>query len=59
MVDDVENVRQGGWFNGQPAVLLIIFNAMARAGKPILMLKPMDVSLEDIFMQLTTADKEE
>jgi ABC-2 type transport system ATP-binding protein len=36
-----------------------IFNAMARAGKPILMMKHMDVSLEDIFMQLTTADKEE
>jgi ABC-2 type transport system ATP-binding protein len=35
-----------------------IFNAMARAGKPILMLRPMDVTLEDIFMQLTTADKE-
>lgn len=35
-----------------------IFNAMARAGKPILMLRPMDVSLEDIFMQLTTIDKE-
>jgi ABC-2 type transport system ATP-binding protein len=35
-----------------------IFNAMSRAGKPILMLRPMDVSLEDIFMQLTTMDKE-
>jgi ABC-2 type transport system ATP-binding protein len=35
-----------------------IFNLMARAGKPILMLRPMDVTLEDIFMQLTTADKE-
>jgi ABC-2 type transport system ATP-binding protein len=35
-----------------------IFNSMARAGKPILMMRPMDVSLEDIFMQLTTIDKE-
>jgi ABC-2 type transport system ATP-binding protein len=35
-----------------------IFNAMSRSGKPILMLRPMDVTLEDIFMQLTTADKE-
>lgn len=35
-----------------------IFNTMARAGKPILMMRPMDVTLEDIFMQLTTMDKE-
>jgi hypothetical protein len=27
-------------------------------GRPILMLKPMDVSLEDIFLEVTTEDKE-
>ncbi len=36
----------------------VLFNSMARAGKPIIMMRPMDVSLEDIFMQLTTVDKE-
>jgi ABC-2 type transport system ATP-binding protein len=36
-----------------------ISNMTARAGKPILMMRPMDVTLEDIFMQLTTLDKEE
>jgi ABC-2 type transport system ATP-binding protein len=35
-----------------------LFNAMARSGNPILMLRPMDVTLEDIFLQLTTEDKE-
>jgi ABC-2 type transport system ATP-binding protein len=35
-----------------------LFNAMARSGNPILMMRPMDVTLEDIFLQLTTEDKE-
>ena len=35
-----------------------LFNSMARSGNPILMLRPMDVTLEDIFLQLTTEDKE-
>ena len=35
-----------------------LFNTMARMGNPILMLRPMDVTLEDIFLQLTTEDKE-
>ncbi len=35
-----------------------LFFAMAKMGKPILMLKPMDVTLEDIFIQVTTADEE-
>lgn len=34
-----------------------LFNTMAKLGKPILMLKPMDVTLEDIFLQLTTEDE--
>jgi ABC-2 type transport system ATP-binding protein len=33
-----------------------LFNSMAKIGKPILMLKPMDVTLEDIFLQLTTEE---
>ncbi len=33
-------------------------NIVSRSGKNILLMKPMDVSLEDIFMQLTTVDKE-
>jgi ABC-2 type transport system ATP-binding protein len=33
-----------------------LFNNMAKIGKPILMLKPMDVTLEDIFLQLTTEE---
>lgn len=35
-----------------------VFNLLARMGRPILMLKPMDVSLEDIFLEVTTEDKE-
>lgn len=35
-----------------------LFNTMARMGNPILMIRPMDVTLEDIFLQLTTEDKE-
>ncbi|MCK5128841.1 MAG: ATP-binding cassette domain-containing protein [Clostridiales bacterium] len=35
-----------------------LFNKMASSGKPILMSKPMDVTLEDIFLQLTTEDGE-
>ena len=35
-----------------------LFNTMARSGNPILMIRPMDVTLEDIFLQLTTEDKE-
>ncbi len=31
-----------------------IFRAMARMNKPIIMMRPMDVTLEDIFLQLTT-----
>ncbi len=33
-----------------------LFNTMARLGNPILMMRPMDVTLEDIFLQLTTED---
>lgn len=33
-----------------------IFRTMARLNKPILMMRPMDVSLEDIFLQLTSND---
>lgn len=36
----------------------VLFNTMAKMGKPILMLKPMDVTLEDIFLQVTTDDWE-
>jgi len=35
-----------------------IFNTMARMGKPIIMLRPMDVTLEDIFLKLTTEESE-
>lgn len=35
-----------------------LFNTMSKMGKPILMLKPMDVTLEDIFLQLTTEETE-
>jgi ABC-2 type transport system ATP-binding protein len=35
-----------------------IFYTLAKVNKPILMLRPMDVTLEDIFMKLTTADIE-
>jgi len=31
-----------------------MFYALAKAGCPILMLKPMDMTLEDIFLKLTT-----
>lgn len=32
----------------------LVFRALAKADLPILMLKPMDMTLEDIFLQLTT-----
>jgi len=35
-----------------------MFHAMAGMAKPIIMLKPMDVTLEDIFLELTTEDSE-
>ena len=36
-----------------------LFNQMANMGCPILMLRPMDIELEDIFLQLTTDKGEE
>lgn len=36
-----------------------LFNALARQEYPILMLRPMDIELEDIFLQLTTERGEE
>ncbi len=35
-----------------------LFPAMARASYPILMMKSMDMTLEDIFLQVTTQEKE-
>ena len=35
-----------------------LFNALARAGYPILMMKTMDLTLEDIFLNLITEEKE-
>jgi ABC-2 type transport system ATP-binding protein len=35
-----------------------VFNAMAKADFPILLMRPMDMSLEDIFLHLTTQEKE-
>jgi ABC-2 type transport system ATP-binding protein len=34
-----------------------LFNALAKAGYPILMLRPQDASLEDIFLKLTEEGK--
>ena len=36
-----------------------LFNQMAKLSYPILMLRPMDIELEDIFLQLTTDKGEE
>lgn len=36
-----------------------LFNTLAKAGYPILMLRPMDIELEDIFLQLTNEKGEE
>ncbi|MDR0396006.1 MAG: ABC transporter ATP-binding protein [Oscillospiraceae bacterium] len=35
-----------------------LFNALARAGLPILMLRPADITLEDIFLKLTSDNEE-
>jgi ABC-2 type transport system ATP-binding protein len=35
-----------------------VFNAMAKADCPILLMRPMDMSLEDIFLHLTTQEQE-
>jgi ABC-2 type transport system ATP-binding protein len=35
-----------------------VFNALAKAGFPILMMKTMDLTLEDIFLNLITEEKE-
>jgi ABC-2 type transport system ATP-binding protein len=36
-----------------------VFKAMAKADYPILMMRPMDMTLEDIFLQLTTTESRE
>lgn len=36
-----------------------LFNALSRAGYPILQMKSMDLTLEDIFLQVTTTEKGE
>ena len=36
-----------------------VFRAMSKADYPILMMRPMDMSLEDIFLQLTTTESQE
>ncbi|HZJ57851.1 MAG TPA: ABC transporter ATP-binding protein [Clostridia bacterium] len=36
-----------------------LFNALSRAGYPILQMKSMDLTLEDIFLQVTTQEKVE
>ena len=36
-----------------------LFNTLAKSGYPILMLRPMDLELEDIFLQLTNERGEE
>jgi len=33
-----------------------VFNAMAKSGLPLLMMKPLDVSLEEIFLQVTAQE---
>ena len=40
------------------AVLFILFFRLAEAGYPILSLKPLDMSLEDIFVRLTAEEVE-
>ena len=35
-----------------------MFNAMAKANMPILMIKYVDVTLEDIFLKLTGTERE-
>lgn len=35
-----------------------VFNGMARSGYPLLMMRPLDMSLEEIFLKLTHLDKE-
>ncbi len=35
-----------------------IFHALSKANLPILLMRPMDLSLEDIFLQLTTTEQE-
>lgn len=35
-----------------------VFNGMARSGYPLLMMRPLDLSLEEIFLKLTHLDKE-
>jgi len=36
-----------------------VFRAMSRINRPILMMRPMDVTLEDVFIQLTSGVGEE
>ncbi len=35
-----------------------VFRAMADLSTPILLMRPMDLSLEDIFLHLTTSEQE-
>ena len=35
-----------------------VFNGAARSGYPLLMMRPLDMSLEEIFLKVTHLDKE-
>ena len=44
--------------NRETDIRIPVFEALSGASMPILLMRPMDLSLEDIFLQLTTSEQE-
>ena len=68
-IEDVHLVREQGVREPETVDVLVeakdeidirekLFNKLSQKGYPILMMKNMDLTLEDIFLQVTNADKE-
>jgi ABC-2 type transport system ATP-binding protein len=45
--------------SGEADLREAVFNAMSKGGLPLLMMKPLDVTLEEIFLQVTAVEAEE
>jgi ABC-2 type transport system ATP-binding protein len=68
-ISDVEYVKEQGTYEPNTIDILVeakgeidirekLFNKLCQVGAPILMMKNMDLTLEEIFLQVTTGEKE-
>jgi ABC-2 type transport system ATP-binding protein len=68
-IDEVSLVREQGVREPNTVDVLVeakdeidirekLFNKLSQKGSPILMMKSMDLTLEDIFLQVTNGEKE-